>query len=79
VVKDAVSKACRSVPGLAQEEQEPVEAQIVKLAEIIQQLQVRITELEAQTVPSTPQEVRDQREEDRQKHSSKNKSPRLEM
>jgi hypothetical protein len=40
-----------------------VEAQIVKLVETLQQLQARITELEAQTVPSTPQEVRDQREE----------------
>jgi folate-dependent phosphoribosylglycinamide formyltransferase PurN len=51
------------VPGLAQEEQESVEAQVVKLAETIQQLQVRITELEVQAVPSTLQEVCDQREE----------------
>jgi hypothetical protein len=51
------------VPGLAQEEQESVEVQVVKLAETIQQLQARITELEIQAVPSTPQEVRDQREE----------------
>jgi hypothetical protein len=36
---------------------------VVKLAETIQQLQVRITELEAQAVSSTPQEVHDQREE----------------
>jgi hypothetical protein len=49
------------VPGLAQEEK--FKAQVVKLTEIIQQLQVRITELEAQAVPSTPQEVCDQREE----------------
>jgi hypothetical protein len=35
----------------------------VKLAETLQQLQSRITELEAQTVSSTPQEVHDQREE----------------
>jgi hypothetical protein len=51
------------VPGLAQEEQESVEVQVVKLAETIQQLQARITELEIQAVPSTPQEVHDQREE----------------
>jgi chromosome segregation ATPase len=63
MVKEVVSKACHSVPGLAQEEQESVEAQVVKLAETIQQLQARITELEAQAVPSTPQEVHDQREE----------------
>jgi septal ring factor EnvC (AmiA/AmiB activator) len=43
--------------------EESVEAQVVKLAETLQQLQARITELEAQTVSSTPQEVRDQREE----------------
>jgi hypothetical protein len=35
----------------------------VKLVEITEQIQVRITELEAQTKPSTPQEVCDQREE----------------
>jgi hypothetical protein len=34
----------------------------VKLVEAIQQLQQRVTELELQTVPSTLQEVRDQRE-----------------
>jgi uncharacterized protein YdcH (DUF465 family) len=63
MVKEVVSKSCHSVPGLAQEGKESVEAQIVKLAETLQQLQARITELEAQTVPSTLQEVRDQREE----------------
>jgi folate-dependent phosphoribosylglycinamide formyltransferase PurN len=40
-----------------------VEAQVVKPADTLQQLQTRITDLEAQTVPSTPQEVHDQREE----------------
>jgi hypothetical protein len=34
----------------------------MKLAEVIQQLQQRVMELELQTIPSTPQEVRDQRE-----------------
>jgi uncharacterized protein with PIN domain len=63
MVKEAVRKVCRSVPGLVQEEQEPVEAQVVKLAETLQQFQARIAELEARTVSSTPQEVRDQREE----------------
>jgi len=53
MVKEAVSKACHSVPGLAQEEQDPVEVQIVKLVETLQQFQTRITELEAQIVPST--------------------------
>jgi hypothetical protein len=35
----------------------------VKLVETIQQLQVRITYLEVQEVPRTPQEVHDQRKE----------------
>jgi hypothetical protein len=39
------------------------QAQVVKLAETIQQRQARITDLEARTVPSTTHEVRDQREE----------------
>jgi hypothetical protein len=51
------------VPGLAQEEPESVEMQVGKLVEAIQQLQAWVMELELQVVPSTPQEVRDQREE----------------
>jgi hypothetical protein len=51
------------VTGLEQMEEDPVENQVVKLVEAIQQLQQRVAELELQTVPSTPQEVRDQREE----------------
>jgi hypothetical protein len=51
------------VLGLVQEEQELVESQVEKLAETLHRFQYRIVELEAQTVPSTPQEVRDQREE----------------
>jgi hypothetical protein len=54
-----VSKSCHSMSGLAQEEQESVEAQVEKIVETIQQLQGRITKLEVQAVPSTPQEVRD--------------------
>jgi hypothetical protein len=49
--------------GLEQMEEEPVENQVGRLAEAIQQLQQRIIELELQTVPSTLQEVRDLREE----------------
>jgi hypothetical protein len=62
-VKEVVRRALRSVPGLAQEEHEAVEVQVMKLVEAIQQLQARVTELEIQAVPSTPQEVCDQREE----------------
>jgi hypothetical protein len=63
VFKESVSKALRFVPGLEKEEHEIVEDQVVKLAEAIQQLQERVTELEIQAVPSTLQEVCDQREE----------------
>jgi hypothetical protein len=56
-VKEAVHRALRSVTGLEKMEEDPVESQVVKLAEAIQQLQQRIAELELQTVPSTPQEV----------------------
>jgi hypothetical protein len=44
-------------------EEETTESQVGKLVEAIQQLQARVAELELQAVPSTPQEVRDQREE----------------
>jgi chromosome segregation ATPase len=49
--------------GLAQIEEETTESQVGKLTEAIQQLQARVAELELQAVPSTLQEVRDQREE----------------
>jgi hypothetical protein len=62
-VKEAVTRALRSVSGLAQMEEETMESQVGKLVEAIQQLQARVAELELQAVPSTPQEVRDQREE----------------
>jgi hypothetical protein len=38
--------------GLAQMEEHPVESQVGKLAEAIQQLQQRVTELELQAMPS---------------------------
>jgi trimethylamine:corrinoid methyltransferase-like protein len=57
-IKEAVTKALRSVSGLAQEEEESTEIQVGKLVEAIQQLQARVTELELQAVSSTPQEVR---------------------
>jgi hypothetical protein len=48
---------------LTQEEHEAVEVQVTKLDEAIQQLQAWIMELELQAVPSTLQEVHNQREE----------------
>jgi predicted nucleic acid-binding Zn-ribbon protein len=50
------------VIGLEKKEEEPVEHQVAHLVEAIQQLQQRIADLELQTVPSTPQDMRDQRE-----------------
>jgi hypothetical protein len=44
-------------------EEHPVEIQVGKHAEAIQQLQQRIAELELQAMPRTPQEVQDKREE----------------
>ena len=61
-VKEVVNKALLSVMDLDQKEEEPVEHQVALLAETIQQLQQRITDLELRTVPSTSQDVRDQRE-----------------
>jgi hypothetical protein len=62
-VKEAINRALCSVTGLEQKEEDPVESQVAKLVEDIQQLQHRIAYLELQTIPSTPQDVRDQREE----------------
>jgi hypothetical protein len=62
-VKEAVTRALRSVLGFTQMEEEIVESQVGMLVKAIQQLQARVAELELQAVSSTPQEVRDQREE----------------
>jgi chromosome segregation ATPase len=61
-VKEAVNRALHSVTGLEKRKEDPVENQVAKLVEAIQQLQQRIADLELQTVPSTLQDVRDQRE-----------------
>jgi hypothetical protein len=50
------------VTVLEKMEEDPVENQVVKLSEAIQHIQQRIEEMELQTVSSTLQEVRDQRE-----------------
>jgi hypothetical protein len=49
--------------GLTQIEEDTVEIQVEKIVEAIQQLKARVAELELQIVKTTPQEVRDQREE----------------
>jgi hypothetical protein len=63
VVKESVAKALFSMSGLAQEEPELTEMKVGKFLEAIQQLQARVMDLEIQAVPSTLQEVHDQREE----------------
>jgi hypothetical protein len=50
------------VTGLEKKAEEPIECQVMKLAEVIQKIQQRVMELELQTIPQTPQEVCDQRE-----------------
>jgi vacuolar-type H+-ATPase subunit D/Vma8 len=57
-IEEAVNGAFRSVIGLEKKAEEPIERQVMKLAEVIQQLQQRVVELELQTIPQTPQEVR---------------------
>jgi hypothetical protein len=59
-IEEAVNRAFLSVTGLEQKAEEPLECQVMKLAEVIQQLQQRVVDLELQTIPSTPQEERDQ-------------------
>jgi hypothetical protein len=61
-IEEAVNRAFRSVTGLEQKAEEPIECQVMKLDEVIQQLQQRVVELELQAIPSTPQEEHDQRE-----------------
>jgi hypothetical protein len=65
-IEEAVNRAFLSVTNLEKKVEEPIEHQVMKLAEFIQQLQQRVMELELQTIPQTPQEVRDQRELDAQ-------------
>jgi hypothetical protein len=52
-IEEAVNRAFRSVTGLEQKAEEPIECQVMKLAEVIQQLQQRVVELELQAIPST--------------------------
>jgi hypothetical protein len=62
-VKEEVTRELRSISGLAWIEEDIVEIQVENLIKAIQQLQERVTELELQVVPSTPQKIQDQREE----------------
>jgi CII-binding regulator of phage lambda lysogenization HflD len=57
-VKAEVTRELLSMMGLEQMEEGPMESQVGKLAEAIQQVEQRIEELDLQVVPRTPQEVR---------------------
>jgi hypothetical protein len=59
-IEEAVNRAFISVTSLEKKEEDPIECQVMKLAEVIQQLQQRVMELELQAIPSTLQEERDQ-------------------
>jgi hypothetical protein len=48
--------------GLEKKVEEPLNRQVMKLVEVIQQLQERVMDLEIQIIPSTSQEEREQRE-----------------
>jgi prefoldin subunit 5 len=56
-IKEAVNKTLLSVTSLEKKEEDPMEHQVTKLSEAIQELHQRITNLELQTVSSTPQDV----------------------
>jgi hypothetical protein len=53
-IKEVVNRAFLSVTGLEQKAEEPIEHQVMKLVEVIQQLQQRVVKLEIQAIPSTP-------------------------
>jgi len=53
-IEEVVNRAFHFVTGLEQKVEEPIESQVMKLAEVIQQLQQRVMELELQTIPHTP-------------------------
>jgi hypothetical protein len=61
-IKEVVNRAFFFVTGLEKKAEEPLECQVMKLAEVIQKIQQRVVELELQTIPGTLQEERDQQE-----------------
>jgi uncharacterized protein YaaN involved in tellurite resistance len=49
-IDEAVNRAFRSVSGLENKAEEPLECQVMKLTEVIQQLQQRVVDLELQNI-----------------------------
>ena len=62
LIEEEVKRSFRSMTSLKHKAKEPIECQVMKLVEVIQQLQQRVVELELQAIPSTPQEEPDQHE-----------------
>jgi hypothetical protein len=62
-VKERVHIALHSMTVIEVKTKERVPQKVAQLEEVIQQLQQCITDLELRTVPETPQDVRDLREE----------------
>jgi hypothetical protein len=50
-IEEAVNRSFFYVTNLEQKAEEPIERQVMKLVEVIQQLQQRVMELELQTIP----------------------------
>jgi hypothetical protein len=74
VVKEDVTRALRSVSGLAHMEEETTESQVGKLVEAIQQLQARVAELEIQAVPKHSARSEGSEGRDCQERSRKNQA-----
>jgi hypothetical protein len=50
-IEEVVNRAFLSMTSLEQKAKEPIEHQVMKLAEVVQQLQQRVMELDLQTIP----------------------------
>jgi uncharacterized protein YaaN involved in tellurite resistance len=59
-IGEAVNREFLSMTSLEKKAEEPLDHQVMKLAEFIQQLQQRVMDLEIQIIPSTLQEEHDQ-------------------
>ena len=53
-IEEAVNREFHSATGLEQKDEEPLDCQVMKFVEVIQQLQQRVMDLELQIIPSTP-------------------------
>jgi hypothetical protein len=50
-IEEAVNKSLHSVINLEHKTEEPIEHQVMKLVEVIQQIQQRVMEVELHTIP----------------------------